>query len=162
GWTRRLTMPKLLGLNFTAMLVGAMVVGSCSGDDTTSPGTANGGTTSHAGGSNGTSGSASVGGASGTNGLGGAQEGSGGAGGSHAGSGGGNTVVDAAVETGAADPCDTALLCEKFDSYAAVTNITNNQKFGPWHAALQTGATMNLDSTHKISGSNALHVHIDN
>ena len=60
------------------------------------------------------------------------------------------------------DPCGTALFCEKFDDYAGVTAIADKQKFGPWHAALTTGATMDLDGTHKVSGSSALHVHIDN
>jgi hypothetical protein len=69
---------------------------------------------------------------------------------------------DAGADTGPPDPCGAALFCEKFDNYAGVTAIANNQKLGPWHAALQTGATMGLDGTHKVSGSSALHVHVDN
>jgi hypothetical protein len=95
----------------------------------------------------------------GAGGAGGASAGSGGSGGTSGGPGG-IASMEAGTEAAAADPCDTALLCEKFDSYAAVTNIANNQKFGPWHAALQNGANMNLDGTHKISGANALHVHL--
>ena len=82
-----------------------------------------------------------------------------GSGGTNAGSGGASADAGAG---GAADPCDSALFCERFDGYAAVTSIKDGQKFGPWHAALQTGATMGLDGTHKISGNSALHVHIDN
>jgi hypothetical protein len=62
----------------------------------------------------------------------------------------------------AAGPCAGALFCETFDSYAGVTAIADRQKFGPWHAALNMGATMGLDGTHKLSGTSALHVHIDN
>jgi hypothetical protein len=71
-------------------------------------------------------------------------------------------ATDAGSDAGPPDPCGTALFCETFDAYAGVTAIANNQKFGPWHAALQTGATMGLDGTHAISGASALHVHIDN
>jgi len=53
------------------------------------------------------------------------------------------------------------LFCETFDNYPAVTTIADQQKFGPWHAALATGATMGLDGMHTTSGSSALHVHID-
>jgi hypothetical protein len=66
------------------------------------------------------------------------------------------------MDAGPADPCATALFCEKFDDYAGVMAIADKQKFGPWHAALQTGATMDLDGTNKVSGTSALHVHIDN
>jgi hypothetical protein len=76
------------------------------------------------------------------------------------------TVVDAYLESGAdtgvPDPCATALFCDKFDDYAGITSIADKQKFGPWHASLTTGATMGLDGLHKVSGSSALHVHIDN
>jgi hypothetical protein len=67
-----------------------------------------------------------------------------------------------APDASAPDPCGSALFCEKFDGYAGVTAIADKQKLGPWSAALQTGATMDLDGTHKVSGSSALHVHIDN
>jgi hypothetical protein len=150
-----------------------MALGSCAGDDTTG--------TSSRGGSNGTgstSASGSGGSASGsggsTSGSGGSTSGSGGStsgsGGSASGSGGssgsagsgGNDAPDASPDAGPTDPCPGALLCEKFDNYPTVTAITNNQQFGPWHAALQTGASMNLDGMHTISGANALHVHINN
>jgi hypothetical protein len=73
-----------------------------------------------------------------------------------------DATLDAGIDAGPPDPCLTALFCEKFDGYATVTAIADQQKFGPWHAALQTGATMDLDGTHKVSGVDALHVHIDN
>jgi hypothetical protein len=65
------------------------------------------------------------------------------------------------LDTAPPDPCASALFCETFDSYSAVSNVTDTQKFGPWRAELKTGATMMLDGTHKRSGANALHVHID-
>jgi hypothetical protein len=78
-------------------------------------------------------------------------------------SGGGSAGgADAGAEAGPVDPCATALLCEKFDGYPAVTTIADKQKFGPWDAALTAGATMALDGAHTTSGPSALHVHIDN
>ncbi len=58
--------------------------------------------------------------------------------------------------------CAGALFCENFDTYPTVTTIADRQKFGPWQATLKTGATMVLDGLQKVSGSSALHVHIDN
>jgi hypothetical protein len=78
-------------------------------------------------------------------------------GGGGGGGGGGSTGTDA----GSADPCGDALFCETFDKYPAVTTIADQQKFGPWHAALATGAMMGLDGMHTTSGASALHVHID-
>ncbi len=72
--------------------------------------------------------------------------------------GAGSTTV---LDGGSADPCGDALFCETFDKYPAVTTIADQQKFGPWHAALMTGATMGLDGMHTTSGASALHVHID-
>ncbi len=89
-----------------------------------------------------------------------ANGGSSGSGGANGGTGG-SGAVDSGVDSGPADPCDGALFCEKFDDYATVSTITDKQQFGPWHAAQKTGATMSLDGIHKISGSSALHVHID-
>jgi hypothetical protein len=131
------------------LICGVTALASC-GRDTV--GTSNtGGPDSSSGGSSGTDGSTSASGSGGSSGSGGADAGSGG---------------DAALETGidgaAPDPCQTALFCEKFDDYAGVTAIANQQKFGPWHAALTTGASMDLDGVHKVSGVGALHVHIDN
>jgi hypothetical protein len=97
---------------------------------------------------------------SGATGSGGFANGFGGAQGGTAGSGG-HGPFDAGSDANSLDPCGSALLCEKFDDYAGVTAIVDKQKFGPWHAALETGAAMHLDSLHKVSGSNALHVHID-
>jgi hypothetical protein len=60
------------------------------------------------------------------------------------------------------DPCGSALFCEKFDAYPAVSMMADGQKFGPWRAALKSpGATMQLDGQHTTSGAEALHVHID-
>lgn len=70
--------------------------------------------------------------------------------------------TDAAADTAPPDPCGSAPFCETFDTYPTVSTIANAQKFGPWHAALNTGATMGLDGTHVSSGAHALHVHIDN
>jgi hypothetical protein len=71
--------------------------------------------------------------------------------------------LDAAfdVDAAPADPCGSALFCETFDGYAGTTTLANNQKLGPWHAALQAGTTMGLDGAHTTSGTSALHVHID-
>jgi len=141
----------------------------CGGDDTTGTigkGGSNATAATTSGGPSGSGGSTSVTSGSGgstsvTSGSGGSTSGSGGSAGSNGGSGG-NVVSDAGSDAAPVDPCVGALLCEKFDTYPTVTTITNNQRFGPWHAALQTGAVMNLDGVHKISGSSALHVHIDN
>ncbi len=77
----------------------------------------------------------------------------------------GEAAVEAGVDAAPPDPCGSALFCETFDSYggdSGVTSIADKQKFGPWLAALQMGATMDLDGTHTTSGPDALHVHIDN
>ena len=118
---------------------------SCGGG--TDTGATAGTSSSSSGGSSGTAASTSVSGSGGNSGSGG---------------GGGGGGADAGVDAGPIDPCDTALFCEKFDGYADVTTIADKQKFGPWHAALKQGATMDLDGAHTVSGSNALHVHIDN
>ena len=56
------------------------------------------------------------------------------------------------------DPCATALFCETFDDYAGVTDIVDDQEFGPWHASLNAnGAQMNLDSAHTVSRYLDLH-----
>lgn len=69
--------------------------------------------------------------------------------------------VDAGADA-AVDPCAGALFCETFESYPTVTTIADKQKLGPWRAEVKaTGATMGLDGTHRTSGGNALHVHID-
>jgi hypothetical protein len=128
------------------------------------------GSTGAAGASSTDGGAGAAGGASGASGSAGASAGAGGFGGSNdgaAGSGGsagagGSDGATPDVDGGSADPCGDALFCETFDNYPAVTTIADQQKFGPWHAALMTGATMGLDGTHKTSGSSALHVHIDN
>lgn len=122
------------------LICGVIALASCGGGGTT--GTSS--TTSGSGGSSATAGSTSTGGS----------------GGSTSGSGG-NGGADAGTDAGPLDPCDTALFCEKFDGYAGITTITDKQKLGPWHAALKQGASMYLDGMHTMSGSNALHVHID-
>lgn len=69
--------------------------------------------------------------------------------------------IDSPADVAPVDPCGGASFCETFDTYPAVKTIADAQKFGPWHAALKTGATMALDGAHVTSGANALHVHID-
>lgn len=56
--------------------------------------------------------------------------------------------AEAAADTAPKDFCGSALFCENFDSYSAVSTITGGQKFGPWSAELKTGATMKLDGVH--------------
>ena len=129
------------------LICGVITLAGCGGG-TTGMSTTTEGSSSGSGGSNGTEASTSSGGL-------------GGAGGAGTGSGG-NGASDAGTDAGPVDPCDTALFCEKFDDYAGVDTIIDKQKFGPWHAALKPGASMNLDGVHTMSGSNALHVHIDN
>jgi hypothetical protein len=129
------------------LICGAIALSSCGGNGTTgTSSSATGASSSGAGGAGGMATATST-----------STSGAGGAGGS-----GGGAMVDAGVDSGPADPCDTALFCEKFDSYPGTTKIDDKQKFGPWHAALKQGATMDLDGLHTTSGSNALHVHIDN
>jgi hypothetical protein len=57
--------------------------------------------------------------------------------------------------------CGGALFCDNFDGYPMVTSIGDKLRFGPWRATVQAGATMALDGVHKVSGTSALHVHID-
>src|ERR1700733_5529243 len=132
-------------------MCGALAIASCNGDSSSSS-SPDAGTSSSSGGSSGAVVDGSSGGSSGSS------------GGSSSGSSGspGDAAVDTGVDSGPPDPCGAALFCEKFEGYAAVGAIANNQKFGPWHAALNTGATMNLDGAHVVSGSKSLHVHIDN
>ena len=132
--------------------------GASSGGAGGSSGSANGSGGDASGGSDGTAGSSGAGGTSGS--AGGSSSAAGGSGRSTTGSGGSGTS-DAGTDASTADPCGNALFCEKFDDYAGVTSIDDKQKLGPWHAALLTGATMGLDGTHRVSGSMALHVHID-
>jgi hypothetical protein len=163
------------GCNGLLVVVGALALSACADDGATANGPSSGGSSSA--GSNGSAGSPSAGSSStsgGNSGSGGSANttaGSGGsantsggssAGGSTAGSGGSGGASGGAGGS-SADVCAGALFCEKFDDYAGVTSIADKQKFGPWHATLSTaGASMGLDGTHKISGSSALHVHIDN
>jgi hypothetical protein len=131
-------------------LVAAMAVASCGGDSSSTgdaPDAAATGSSGSSGGSSGSSGSS--GGSSGSS-------------GSSGDAGLGDAAADAKADAGPPDPCGSAIFCEKFDSYAGVTAIADKQKLGPWSATLNAGATMKLDGTHKTSGANALHVHIDN
>jgi hypothetical protein len=144
------------------------VAGSAAGGDAGASGGAGSGASGTtgsagaAGGSGGSGGSAGSGGGAGSGGNAGngGNAGSGGNSGSagSAGSGGATTGGDG----GSADPCGSALFCETFESYPTVTTIADKQKLGPWHAALAKDATMQLDGMHTVSGSHALHVHIDN
>ncbi len=128
-----------------ALICSVIALASCGGGGTTSTSGATGASSSGAGGAGGIAASTSTGG-------------SGGSSGETVGAGG----ADAGVDAGSVDPCGTALFCEKFDDYDGVKAIADKQKFGPWHAALNQGAAMDLDGTHTMSGSSALHVHIDN
>jgi hypothetical protein len=132
------------------MTCGAIALAACNGSDSN----ANGGSSSSSGDGTSSSGGSSSSSSSSS----GSASSSGGPG--DAGSDGAGS--DSGGDAASADPCGNALFCDKFEGYAGVTAIANNQKMGPWHAALQTGATMGLDGTHKVSGANALHVHIDN
>jgi hypothetical protein len=133
------------------------------GCDGSSSDTGNGSSSSSSSGaSSGTSGASSSGASSGTSGSSSSSGSSGASSSGSSGTSGSSGGTDSGADAAPPDPCGTALFCDKFDSYAGVTAITNNQKLGPWHAALQTGATMGLDGTHKTSGGSALHVHIDN
>jgi len=142
---------------YTFLLCGVLAFIACkdgnSSDDKEDASTKAGG---HSGGEGGSAGSAGT---------------TGGTAGSSAGSNSGSSGIAgtdsgiAGADSGAAATpfdCTNALFCESFDNYPAVTAIADKQKFGPWHAALQKGATMELDGKHKRSGGNALHVHLDN
>lgn len=159
-----------------AAAVVVWICSGCSSDHLASSGTSGaGGALGVAGSAAGTGGSIAQGGG-GASSLGGSSSGSGGAsagnggaagragaGASAGGAGaGGAGAGGAGAGGGGAGPCSSALFCEHFDTYAAVTSIKDGQTFGPWHAALAAGATMSLDGTHKLSGTSALHVHIDN
>jgi hypothetical protein len=144
-------------MNWAALLIGSVFALVSCGDDDKSAKKAN------TGGASGT-GSESTGGSGGSSGGSDAAS-SGGedaasSGGSNAGSSG-SGATDAGADSGPADPCDSALLCERFDDYSGVTEITDQQEFGPWRAALRAGASMDLDGQHAVSGPSALHVHID-
>jgi hypothetical protein len=128
--------------------------GSAAGGASGGAGGASGGAGGASGGAGGASGGA--GGSAGAAGAGGAPSGAAGVGG-----GAGGTTTDGGAAGAAGDPCGAALFCETFDEYAGVTAIADKQKLGPWHAALNMGATMGLDGAHTRSGSSALHVHID-
>ncbi len=141
------------------LICSLFVLGGCKGgssgsnDDGQDPGTTDGGNPQDTG-------SSAGGGAGGAGGV-------GGSGGSRGGTGG-NVPRDAGVDTApgvapdvAPIDCAGALFCENFDNYATVTTIADRQRFGPWQATLRTGATMVLDGTHTVSGSKALHVHVD-
>jgi hypothetical protein len=152
------------------VICGVIVVGSCAGggtarpsNDASSAGAAGAGGTMTATGAAGlASDGGGLGGVGGTGGAGGSATGLGGNGaGGATGVVGGTAGADGGAGA-AADPCGGALFCETFDGYAGVTSIMDKQKLGPWHASLETGATMGLDGLHTISGANALHVHIDN
>jgi len=124
-----------------ASLAACTLVALACGDDSSSN---NGGSTNDGAGGSGPS-------------TGGAADGAGGSGPS-----GGNPSTGGSGGEAPVDPCVGALFCERFDDYADVTDIVDNQEFGPWRAALNpNGAQMNLDTAHVISGTHALHMHID-
>ncbi len=164
-------MSRFSRLHRVGCLIGLIGVGGCGGGGgrsgagsagstgaagtTSTGGTA--GASSDAGG--GAGGSAGAGAAAGAGGFGGSNDGAAGGAGNDGGTDSGAT---AGTDGGSTDPCGAALFCETFDNYPTVTTIADQQKFGPWHAALMTGATMGLDGAHTTSGASALHVHIDN
>jgi hypothetical protein len=163
----------ILGMLLVGACGGSGKVGMSSGASGSGAGAAGTGGMTAAAGSAGSAAGGSTGGAagatSGTGGAAGAAGGSAGAtsgtAGASGGAGGGGNAGSAGADGGAAgaaaDPCAGALFCETFDQYAGVTAIADKQKLGPWHAALNMGATMGLDGVHTRSGSSALHVHID-
>lgn len=106
------------------------------------------------GGGSGATGAFGAGGAAGAPGTGGNGAGQPSGGAPEGGSGGGGAPPE--------DLCANALFCERFDDYAGVGALTDQQQLGPWRAALQAnGAQMSLDSAHVVSGSSALHVRIE-
>jgi hypothetical protein len=164
-------MGRFLRLHRVGCLIGLIGVGGCGGGGGRS-GAGSAGSTGAAGttSTGGTAGASSdAGGGAGGSGGAGAAAGAGGFGGSNDGAAGGagndggtDSGATAGTDGGSADPCGAALFCETFDNYPTVTTIVDQQKLGPWHAALATGATMDLDGAHTTSGASALHVHIDN
>lgn len=59
------------------------------------------------------------------------------------------------------EPCPATAFCEPFDDYTE-TSLADGQTFGPWRGALSgSGATMDLDGTHTVSGDRALHVRLE-
>lgn len=154
----------------TAVWVAATLMG-CGDDGPAATGGGTSGGAATASGASGAAGSLSVAGSLATGGVAAGASGAGGEAGKAGGGGGGmasgaggvaGSAGSSGTAGGATDPCADASFCEKFESYAGVTAIADKQKLGPWHAALNAGATMGLDGTHKTSGSSALHVHIDN
>ncbi len=158
-------MRSNVGSSGTGFWLGAALALSSCGDGGSGGASGNpGGAPASSAGSNATAGAPTAGspasGSGGLSGSGGSAAGLSGQAGSGAGSAG-SAGSAGAGGSGPVDPCGDALFCEKFDSYAGVTAIADQQKFGPWHAALKAGASMGLDGTHKLSGGSALHVHID-
>jgi len=169
-------MRDLLRTTRSALLVcGLFVLAGCKGgsavdDDDQSGRTTGGenpdaesGSTPATGGTGGTVTVGPVGGApgmGGSGGSGGSGRLDGSAGGSRGDAGATPPAPDGGIVVAPID-CAGALFCENFDRYPTITTIANRQRFGPWHATLNSGATMALDGAHKVSGANALHVHID-
>jgi hypothetical protein len=132
---------------------------TCEADQEANPSLTNAGTPPASGGAA-TAGASAGGGQSGAQSSGGAVSGAS----AVAGNGGGG-MSGASGSGGSAgsapDPCDTALLCEKFDDYAGVMAIAHDQEFGPWRAEVKAGTSLRLDGTHTKSGTSALHVQLD-
>ncbi len=64
--------------------------------------------------------------------------------------------------SGMTDPCAGALLCDTFEGYGGTTSIADNQELGFWRASVEeNGGAMDLDGTHSVSGTKALHIQID-
>jgi hypothetical protein len=76
---------------------------------------------------------------------------------------------DAGVDAGtpdagpadAGDVCASAKLCETFEGYDAGP-LSDGNTFGPWRVNVQdSSGSANIDTTRAVSGTRALHVHID-
>lgn len=80
---------------------------------------------------------------------------------STSGSTSGSTSASSGTGGATSDPCGDALLCDTFEAYAGTTSIADNDELGFWRASVEeNGATMDLDGTHVVSGTKALHVSI--
>lgn len=68
---------------------------------------------------------------------------------------------DGGADAGPPDPCETALFCETFEDYD-VGALSDGQRFGPWQAAVgMGGSALGIDDTRAVSGSRALHAHVE-
>jgi len=125
---------------------GAGTGGSTGGKAGASTG-GSGGAGASGGSSAGKSGSGGLGGNAGTGGDGGTAGSEAGAG-----SGGATAGTGGTAGTSSADPCDTAIFCDDFESYTV-----GSPPDGMW-IALPDGGTVTVDSAEKVSGENSVKV----